>query len=137
MTNKMTYAQAIDNALAILTDEATKTRLVELKESLAKRGSKGGMTKTQKENEKLKGFILEDLETAEDFITMDAFHEDERLAEYKTQKIGALLKQLIDAGKVQKVVYKKKTFYAVAGIEWVDPTPIKAEDETEAEGEEA
>ena len=129
----MTYAQAIDNALAILTDEATKTRLTELKEALAKRGSKGGMTKTQKENEKVKEVILEVLTNAEDFVTMAELTEEKGLEGLSTQKVGSLMKQLITDNKAQKVVYKKKTFYAVAGIEWVDPTPIKAEDETEGE----
>ena len=59
MTNTMTYAQAIAIALTAIGDtnaEATD-RLKALSAQLAKRGSKGGPTKTQKLNEELKAVI--------------------------------------------------------------------------------
>ena len=121
MTN-MTYAEAINIAIVAIGDsnaEATD-RLKALTAQLAKRGSKGGQTKTQKANEVIKGVIREILEQAQDFLTMDMVREDERLGEYSTQKLGAILGQMVKADEVTKVVHKKKTFYAIKGVEWDD-----------------
>lgn len=123
MTN-MTYAVAIDFAIKALGDsnpEATE-RLTALKAQLAKRGSKGGPTKTQKENEVLKATILEILGEVEDFVPMADLLADDRLPDgLSTQKMGALLGQLVKAEQVVKTVYKKRTLYAIAGTEFVAP----------------
>lgn len=123
MTN-ITYAIAIDFAIKALGDsnpEATE-RLTALKAQLAKRGSKGGPTKTQKENEVLKATILEILGEVEDFVPMADLLADDRLPDgLSTQKMGALLGQLVKAEQVVKTVYKKRTLYAIAGTEFVAP----------------
>ena len=106
MTN-MTYAQALAIAIEAIGDtnaEATD-KLKALTAQLAKRGTKGGMTKTQKANEALKAIILEILEGTEEFMLMADLMADERLAELS----------------VQKMVYKKRTMYAVDGVEFVAP----------------
>ena len=124
MSNTMTYAEALNIALNAIGDsnaEATD-RLNKLIEQLAKRGSKKGMTKTQKENEVIMDTIMEILESTDGFISMPALIANDLLPEgLSTQKVGALLKKLIDAGKAQKVIHKKKAMYAVAGIDFVDP----------------
>lgn len=131
MTN-MTYAVAIDFAIKALGDtnpEATD-RLTALKAQLAKRGSKGGPTKTQKENEVLKEIILEILGEVEDFVPMADLLADDRLPDgLSTQKMGALLGQLVKAEKVVKTVYKKRTLYAIAGTEFVAPDAEATEGE--------
>jgi delta-aminolevulinic acid dehydratase/porphobilinogen synthase len=123
MTN-MTYAVAIDVALEALgasNPEATE-RLTALKNQLAKRGSKGGMTKTQKANEVIKTMILEILSEAEAFIPMAEILADSRMPEgMSPQKCGALLGQLVKADEVVKHIYKKRTFYALTGTEFVAP----------------
>jgi len=120
----MTYATAIEIAIKALGDtnpEAVE-RLTALTAQLAKRGSKGGPTKTQKQNEVLKATILEILGEFEDFIPMADLLADDRLpADMSVQKAGALLGQLVKAEKVVKVVHKKKTLYAIAGTEFVAP----------------
>ena len=134
MANVMTYAQALEIALTAIGDgnaEATD-RIKALMAQLAKRGSKGGMTKTQKLNEEIKAVLLDILGEAGEFITMADIREDERVAEYSVQKVGALLGQLVKAGEVQKNVFKKRTFYAVKGVEFVAPETV-AEDEIDAE----
>ena len=132
MTN-MTYAQALEIALTAIGDtnvEATD-RIKALMGQLAKRGSKGGPTKTQKANEAFKAIILEILEDAEGFVLMADLMADERLADLSVQKMGALLGQLVKADKVVKQVYRKKTMYAIAGTEFVAPDAEVAEDEAE------
>ena len=140
----LTYVEAIDVAISTLAkatepngivDESNDTvieKLKALKEQLAKRGSKGGLTKTQKLNEEIKAVLLDILGEAGEFITMADIREDERVAEYSVQKVGALLGQLVKAGEVQKNVFKKRTFYAVKGVDFVAPEAV-AEDEVEAE----
>ena len=132
MTN-MTYAQALEIALTAIGDSNTEAteRIKALMGQLAKRGSKGGPTKTQKANEAFKAIILEILEDAEGFVLMADLMADERLADLSVQKMGALLGQLVKADKVVKQVYRKKTMYAIAGTEFVAPDAEVAEDEAE------
>lgn len=133
MTKTMTYAEAIAIAITAIGDtnaEATD-RLKALTAQLAKRGSKGGMTKTQKANEALKAIILEILEEAEEFVLMADLMADERLADLSVQKMGALLGQLVKADEVVKQVYKKKTMYAIKGVNFVAPDAESAEGEAE------
>ena len=130
----MTYAQALEIALTAIGDgnaEATE-RIKALSAQLAKRGSKGGLTKTQKLNEEIKAVLLDILGEAGEFITMADIREDERVAEYSVQKVGALLGQLVKAGEIQKNVFKKRTFYAVKGVDFIAPEAV-AEDEADAE----
>ncbi len=132
MTN-MTYAQALAIAITAIGDTNAEAveRLNALTAQLAKRSSKGGMTKTQKVNETLKGIILEILAEAEEFMPMADIMADERLADLSPQKMGALLGQLIKADKAQRHVYKKRTLYAVKGVEFVAPDAEPADDEAE------
>lgn len=130
----MTYAQALEIALTAIGDgnaEATE-RIKALMSQLAKRGSRGSLTRTQKLNEEIKAVLLDILGEAGEFITMGDIREDERVAEYSVQKVGALLGQLVKAGEIQKNVFKKRTFYAVKGVDFIAPEAV-AEDEANAE----
>lgn len=131
MTN-MTYAEAIDVAITAIDQSNPEAveRLKALKVQLSKRGSKSGKTKTQKENDVLMEYIMAVLEEANSFITLAEFKVDEHLAELSTQKMGALLSHLVKDGKVQKKVHKKKTMYAIEGVEFT-PEVEEAEEVTE------
>ena len=109
---KMTYAVAIDRALAgDITDEVVE-RLTALKEQLAKRGSgHKGQTKTQKENEALKGVILENLRAEVDGMTATEVGNCNGIT---CQKASAILRQMVEGGTVRKdKVGKVVRFYAV------------------------
>lgn len=125
----MTYVEAINFALTVIGDanpEATE-KLNALAVQIAKRGTKTGLTKTQKANEALKAVILEILADAEEFMYMADLMADERLAGLSPQKMGALLGQLVKADEVVKHVHKKRTMYAVKGVEFVAPDAEVAE----------
>lgn len=138
----MTYKDAVNIALTAIGDtnpEAVE-KLNAMIEQLNKRGSKGGMTKTQKLNQRIKSVILEILTEAEEFLPMADIMADERLAnltendepiKVSPQKMGALLGQLIKADEAQRHVHKKRTLYAVKGVEFVAPEDEATEDETE------
>ncbi|MCD8210450.1 MAG: hypothetical protein LUC37_02770 [Prevotella sp.] len=82
-------------------------------ELLSRKSSSKGMTKTQKENEKLKNEIFDSLLESGGFITVTELQKrDENLDQYSNQKITALLSQLIKDGRAKKEVVKKKSFYS-------------------------
>lgn len=117
MANVMTYAEAINVALEVMGDshKDAQERLEALKAQLAKRGSKSGPTKTQKENEVLKSMILDILAEAEEPVGMSKLFSDPRLPDgMSTQKLGALIRQLAQDGKVVKGKDKKHVVYSLA-----------------------
>ena len=121
---KMTYAQAIENAIKALEicesgefeRNVTIEKLDALKVQLAKRGSgKRGMTKTQKENEVLMETIVVALAEIDKPVTVtELIANGEGLDGYTNQKISALLRKLVEAGKVVKTIEKKKAYFSVA-----------------------
>ena len=121
MTN-MTYIQAIDNAIAMFSqggqidteDKATVEKLEALKAQLAKRSTSKTPTKTQKANEEVKAVIADVLADTGEKMTVTEMIADERLNGYTNQKISALLRQMVEAGKVVKTLEGKKAYFAVA-----------------------
>ena len=123
MTN-MTYAQAIDFALQVLNEnvfegiEEEKStameRLEALKAQLAKRSTSKTPTKNQKANEEVKAVIADVLADTGEKMTVTEMIADERLNGYTNQKISALLRQMVEAGKVVKTLEGKKAYFAVA-----------------------
>jgi len=117
---KMTYAEAIDNAIALFSqggqidaeDRETVERLEALKAQLAKRGSgHKGLTKTQKENEELKNVILENLRAEVDGMTATEVGNSIAVT---CQKASAILRQMVEGGTVRKdKAGKVVRFYAV------------------------
>ena len=123
MTKTMTYTMALDNAIALFSqggqidteDKETVEKLEALKAQLAKRssGSKG-LTKTQKQNEVIKEMIKDILSEAEKPIGMVTLIADPRLPDgMSTQKLGALIRQMIQDGIVEKSKDKKHVVYTL------------------------
>ena len=92
-------------------------------ELLKRKSSKGGTTKTQTENIKVaemliaelakigKPVTITDLMNTSDIIKNYILENGNRLS---NQKISAILKQQVDAGKVVRVTDKKKSLFSVA-----------------------
>ena len=126
MTN-MTYAQAIDNALEIIntalaTDpdmwedmDVTAEKLTALKEQLAKRSTSKTLTKTQKENEIIMEHIVDALADIGEPTTITSLlaHGIEGY-ELTNQKTSALLRKLVENGKVTKTIVGKKAMFSIA-----------------------
>ncbi len=106
---KMTYINAIENAINGNLTEETIEKLTALKAQLVKRASgERKPTKAQKENEGVKAEILAVL-TAEGKQCKD-------IAEavgISGQKCSALLKQLVEGGTVEKYTEKRVTYFKV------------------------
>lgn len=118
MEKKMTKREMFNEVIAIAT-EVGREDIVEFAnheiELLEKKASKSGSTKTQKENVEIMTRLIEELDTIGKAVTIT---EMQRFSEYagtfSNQKISALLKKLVDEGKVVKTVDKKKSYFSVA-----------------------
>lgn len=121
MTNKMTYSVAIDFALQLMNENVFEgveeekaiamERLEALKGQLEKRnGGSHKPTKTQRENEGLKEDIFA-------YVSENGAKRATEIGVYfgiTGQKASALLKQLVDAGKLERYAEKRVTFFRVA-----------------------
>ena len=124
MTN-MTYAQALDFALQVLNENTfmgieddkavAMEKLEALKVQLAKRGSSKTPTKTQKENEIIMEHICDSLAAIGSPTTVTGLLsfgvEGYTLT---NQKTSALLRKLIERGKVSKTIEGKKAMFSIA-----------------------
>ena len=99
---------------------ANDTRIVEFCEHeielLNRKSSKSTQTKTQIENEGIKGAIVNALTEIAKPVTITEMQElNTEMANYSNQKLSALLKQLVENDKkVVKTVDKKKSYFTVA-----------------------
>lgn len=127
MANKKTRKEIFGEMKEIF-EEMGKTEYVEfLAHQIElldnKANGQKGMSKTQKENETIMEIIVSELKAIGRSVTItELLKESETLANYITiegknitnQKASALMKKLKDAGRVQNMVDKKKSFF------WVD-----------------
>jgi len=116
MANKMTQKDYFNEIIALATENGRNDLVAFCEDRIEKLARKSGgsrkPTKTQVENEGIKDTILEVLgEIAPATATMVA--TDPRV-NVSNQKVSALLKQLIEVGKVVKTVDKGKSLFSVA-----------------------
>lgn len=102
-----------------LAQENERIDLVEFCEreidSLNKKASASGQSKTQAENEKIKVVIAEELTRIARAVTIsELIKESESLGQYSNQKLSALLKQMVESGTVTKIIDKKKSLFTIA-----------------------
>ena len=109
---KLTYAVAIDRAIAGDVDAEVIEKLEALKEQLAKRGSgKKGPTKTQKEGLELMERIVEVLADAVDGMTATEVGAEVGVT---CQRASALLKKLVEDERVRKDKVGKQVRFFLA-----------------------
>ena len=82
-----------------------------------KRSGSGKPTKTQIENEKIMETIYSVLENAGVGMTITEMMKTDELNAYSNQKLSALCKKMYENEKIQKKIIKKKSFFAVKGVE--------------------
>ena len=73
----------------------------------ARKGRAKTPTKAQKANEEVKIVIADVLDGAEEGMRVSDLIADERLASFSSQKVSALLRQMIEEGLVTKTIEKK------------------------------
>ena len=119
MTNKMTQRDYFKEIIA-LAEANDREDIKEFAEGriavLDKKASAKKPTKTQEENEVLKGIIFDTL-TEEGVTVTELQSRNEELGGLSNQRVSALLRQMIADGKVVKTVDKKKAFFSLAVAE--------------------
>ena len=82
---------------------------------LNKKRASGAKTATQKENEVLVERLYEVLAEIGRPVTVSELQkENDEFGAMSNQKVSALMKKLTDAGKVDKTVDKKKSYFSIA-----------------------
>ena len=138
MTKKEMFAQVI--ALAQGKEiSVTAEEIVAFAEHemglLEKKSGKTGKTKTQKENEVLVEQVFDALAEVGKAVTVTEFQGvSEFAATFSNQKLSALLKKLVDAGRVAKAVEGKKSYFSIPTAEVEDTE--EGEEVAEIESEE-
>ena len=116
MENKMTYVIALDNALALVTDEETREKLKALKVQLQKKSKSGSSkpTKRQVENaEVLQPAVLQFLATVEKATATQVAQGVNVPFEVTTSRATSALKALEKSDKVVNSVEKRVSYYAL------------------------
>lgn len=113
---KMTKREMFEMIKGVCTND---TRIVEFCEHeielLNRKSSKNTQTKTQIENENIKGAIVNALTEIAKPVTITEMQElNTEMANYSNQKLSALLKQLVESNQVVKTIEKKKSYFTVA-----------------------
>ena len=114
---KKTQKDYFNEIIALATEVGNK-ELVEFAksriEALEKKAASKKPTKAQAENEGIKELILANL-TDEGVTVSDLMKKDKAFSELElsNQRVSALLRQLIEAGKVAKTVDKKKSYFSL------------------------
>ena len=109
----MTYVDALNVAIEAVSDEAVIEKLTALKSQMAKKKGSSKPTKTQRENEEIKDKILAVLADTEEPMRVNEIMGAVE-GGYTSQKISALCRQLVEAGKVNKIVDKKVSRFELA-----------------------
>ena len=112
MTQRDFYKEII--ALANANDREDIVKFAEGRIAvLDKKADNKKPTKTQEENEVLKGVILDTL-TNEGVTVTELQSKSDELSALSNQRVSALLRQLVADGKVVKTVDKKKSYFVLA-----------------------
>jgi len=121
MEKKITKREVINMMMAEEVVKANSTYMAYLKheiELLDKKSANRKPTKTQKENEVIKDTIAEVLKTSDKAMTsteiLTALQDYEGIKIFSQQKVTALVKQMIEEGRVVKNIDGKKSVFATA-----------------------
>lgn len=87
--------------------------LLERKNASASNGTRKP-TKTQIANEGIKAEIVEQMSNGVSYLISDMMKAFPSLSEYPSQKIVALVRQLVNEGKVTREVVKGKAYFTLA-----------------------
>ena len=119
---KMTYSQALDNALAVVTDTETREKLMALKTSLAKKHTKK-QTEKDKANEAIMDNIAKILsDGSKKTVTelMIALNN-----EYSNQKVTALIRKMKEDGTVIRTVDSRVAYFSLASDDTEEKKNLK------------
>ena len=117
MANKITKREVIGMMMNEEVVKANPTYMAYLENELVlldKKARNKKATKTQEENVGIKATILEVLATIGSGTVTDIQNGNAELSALSNQKVSALVRQLVENGKVVKTVEKKKSIFSLA-----------------------
>ena len=115
MANKITKKEMFTMIKAQIKDNAEMAAFIDHEiELLDKKASNKKATKTQEANVGIKSTILTVLEGAEPMTVTEMQGASAELGELSNQKVSALVRQLVEAGKVVKTIEKKVSRFSLA-----------------------
>ena len=117
MANKITKREVIGMMMNEEVVKANPTYVAYLENELAlldRKASNKKATKTQEENVGIKATILEVLAIIGSGTVTDIQNGNAELSALSNQKVSALVRQLVESGKVVKTVEKKKSIFSLA-----------------------
>ena len=122
MTNKMTYAKALEIAMnAVKENKEVYDKLDALKASIAKKNSaERKPTATQKANEGYKEAILAYMEVGKKYTITELMKGVVELADLSNQRVSALVRQLKEDGLVLREEEKRKAYFSKKVVEEVE-----------------
>lgn len=120
MANKITKREVIGMMMNEEVVKANPTYVAYLENELAlldKKAQNKKATKTQEQNVGIKATILKVLATIGSGTVTDIQNGNEELSALSNQKVSALVRQLVESGKVVKTTDKKKSIFSLAESE--------------------
>ena len=115
MANKITKKEMFTMIKAQVKDNAEMVAFIDHEiELLDKKASNKKATKTQEANVGIKATILAVLECGKPMTVTEMQGASAELGELSNQKVSALVRQLVEAGKVVKTIDKKVSRFSLA-----------------------
>ena len=117
MANKITKREVIGMMMNEEVVKANPTYVAYLENELAlldKKAQNKKATKTQEQNVGIKATILKVLATIGSGTVTDIQNGNEELSALSNQKVSALVRQLVESGKVVKTTDKKKSIFSLS-----------------------
>lgn len=111
--NQLLSIEAVKNNADLVAFINHEVELLERKNASASNGTRKP-TKTQIANEGIKAEILDLMGAGKSYLISDMMKMFPTLAEYPSQKIVALVRQLVNEGKVTREVIKGKAYFTLA-----------------------
>ena len=114
-TEKMTYAKALDVAIAAVSEGEVRDKLTALKASIEKKNSaERKPTATQTANEGYKEAILDALEVGKGYTITDLIKGVPALSDLTNQRVSAIVRQMVEAGTLKREEIKRKAYFSLA-----------------------
>ena len=115
MANKITKKEMFTMIKAQVKDNAEMVAFIDHEiELLDKKASNKKATKTQEANIGIKSTILAVLEDGKSMTVTEMQGASAELGELSNQKVSALVRQLVDAGDVVRIIDKKVSRFSLA-----------------------
>ena len=115
MANKITKKEMFTRIKAQVKDNAEMVAFIDHEiELLDKKASNKKATKTQEANIGIKATILAVLGSGKSMTVTEMQGASAELGELSNQKVSALVRQLVEAGKVVKTIDKKVSRFSLA-----------------------